>query len=318
MASDDGRGLILAYHRVAELPGEPGNMCLSPATFRAQLELLVRDYRPMPLPQLARAAAAGSLPPGAVAVTLDDGYLDALTQAAPLLREIGVPATVFVTTERLAEKHELWPDLVRRALAGEGARRSRLVVGGRAFDLLAPSARTAAQEAIWEELIGGSLEVRRQVLAELADCLGPAPPPRESHRTLLADEVRQLADVPGITIGCHTVHHLCLPLQPVEVQRWEMATARGALAALLRRPITAFAYPYGWVSLATASAAREVGFGCAVTAQAGPVLAGADPFALPRCEVRAEEAHRFADVLAAAISAPGTGARGDGIPGRST
>ncbi len=304
---DNRRGLILAYHRVAELPREPGNMCLPPQRFRAQLELLVRDYFPMPLSQLAAAAAAGALPPGAVAITLDDGYLDALTQAAPLLREVGAPATVFVTTEGLAEKHELWPDLVRRALAGEGARRSRLEVGGRDFDLLAPGARTAVREAIWEELVGGSLEVRRQVLAELADCLGPPPPPRESHRTLLADEVRQLAAVPGITIGCHTVHHLCLPLQPLEVQRLEMATARGALEALLRRPVTDFAYPYGWVSPVTASTAREVGFRCAVTARAGPVLAGADPFALPRCEVRAEEAHRFADVLAAAFAAPGNG-----------
>ena len=307
-AGGRGRGLILAYHRVAELPEEPGNMCLPPRSFRAQLELLVRDYFPMPLSRLAAAAAVGALPPGAVAITLDDGYLDALTEATPLLREVGAPATVFVTTECLDEKHELWPDLVRRALAGDGARRSPLVVGGRAFDLQAAGGREEVREALWEELIGGSLEVRRQVLAELADCLGPPPPPRESHRTLLADEVRQLAAVPGITIGCHTVHHLCLPLQPLEVQRREMATSREALEALLRRPVTELAYPYGWVSPATASAAREVGFHCAVTAQAGPVVGGADPFALPRCEVRAEEADRFADVLAAAFAAPGNGA----------
>ena len=49
----------------------------------------------------SQAAASGRIPERAVAVTLDDGYLDALTIASPILTELGVPATFFVNTDRL-------------------------------------------------------------------------------------------------------------------------------------------------------------------------------------------------------------------------
>jgi peptidoglycan/xylan/chitin deacetylase (PgdA/CDA1 family) len=45
------------------------------------------------------------LPERAVAVTLDDGYLDALTTAAPAFQD-GRAATFFVNSERLDEEHE--------------------------------------------------------------------------------------------------------------------------------------------------------------------------------------------------------------------
>ena len=75
---------------------------------------LREHFRPMALDDLVRVAASGAIPDGAVAVTFDDGYLDALTVASPILMEFGIPATFFVNTDRLDKEHERWWDILER------------------------------------------------------------------------------------------------------------------------------------------------------------------------------------------------------------
>ena len=76
--------------------------------------MLARDYSPISLEDLVRAAASGRIPERAVAVTLDDGYLDALTAASPILSALGIPATFFVNSGRLNEAHERSWDVLER------------------------------------------------------------------------------------------------------------------------------------------------------------------------------------------------------------
>ena len=106
----DGGFGVLMYHRVTDpVPGLPRpTWNVPPALFRAQLAgLLGRGFRPVRISEmLDRAArspgAGGHAPPDrAFAVTFDDGYLNNLTRALPVLEELGVPATVFVATAYL-------------------------------------------------------------------------------------------------------------------------------------------------------------------------------------------------------------------------
>src|SRR5204863_2038698 len=81
---------------------------------RAHMTWLRDNAHPMSLTDLVCAAAHGQIPERAVAVTLDDGYLDALTVASPILSEAGVSATFLVNTDRLDEEHERWWDILER------------------------------------------------------------------------------------------------------------------------------------------------------------------------------------------------------------
>ena len=86
------------YHRVARTDVDPWGLCVSSANFAAQLEAIRRVAEPLPLLDLVRNQTDGPLPSRSVVVTFDDGYVDNLEQALPVLREHGVPATLFIAT----------------------------------------------------------------------------------------------------------------------------------------------------------------------------------------------------------------------------
>lgn len=83
---------ILAYHRVST---DRDPQAVSPSAFRAQMEALLRRALPVRLDESLSLLETG--PEGRyVCVTFDDGYHDVLDNAIPVLRELQIPATLFV------------------------------------------------------------------------------------------------------------------------------------------------------------------------------------------------------------------------------
>jgi peptidoglycan/xylan/chitin deacetylase (PgdA/CDA1 family)/GT2 family glycosyltransferase len=105
---------ILAYHRVTDRP-EPAlaEFAVSPRTFRRQLAWLRSSgHHVVSLSDVYDAYRGGSvLPRKPVAITFDDGYEDTGTVAAPILREFGYPATVFVVGKRVGGCNQWDADL---------------------------------------------------------------------------------------------------------------------------------------------------------------------------------------------------------------
>jgi peptidoglycan/xylan/chitin deacetylase (PgdA/CDA1 family) len=93
---------ILAYHRVAAWTAGQSvpTWNVRPHRFRAQIEgLLRRGYRPWPLRQVLEYSREGRrIPSKTFVLTFDDGYENVHGRAWPILKQLGVPATVFLAT----------------------------------------------------------------------------------------------------------------------------------------------------------------------------------------------------------------------------
>jgi peptidoglycan/xylan/chitin deacetylase (PgdA/CDA1 family) len=90
---------VLMYHRLTTRTGE--HPCsLAAGRFRGQLALLRRlGYRSVSPVAMARWLARGEASPRrVVAITFDDGYLDTLTVALPLLQTFGFTATCYAVS----------------------------------------------------------------------------------------------------------------------------------------------------------------------------------------------------------------------------
>lgn len=96
---------ILTYHRVAPPYGgvPSSDDCVASARFRQQLlGLIRRGYTFWPLRRILEHHERGErVPPRTLAVTFDDGSYCVHAHAWPVLRELKVPATVFLATAYL-------------------------------------------------------------------------------------------------------------------------------------------------------------------------------------------------------------------------
>jgi peptidoglycan/xylan/chitin deacetylase (PgdA/CDA1 family) len=241
---------VLLYHRVAELPDDRHALAVPPADFRAQIEQLRSSWQVLPLATLAAMAAAGDLPDRAVALTFDDGYVDNLEVAAPILAELGVPATFFLTAESLDLQRHYWWDLLDDV---EG--------GGEEYVAL-----KAAMPVVRDDIVFR----RGRRSASLS-------------RPMIASEIARLArEFPLIEIGAHGLHHLSLPMLSPEDCFREVSESRSALERVIGRPVISFAYPFGDVSPQAMTAVMAAGFQQAVTCEARGVRAREHPLRLPR------------------------------------
>jgi peptidoglycan/xylan/chitin deacetylase (PgdA/CDA1 family) len=88
--------VLLTYHSVSE---GRSPLRISPALFAAQMAWLAANARVIPLAELVELLRQERpLPPRTVVLTFDDAFADFHTSAAPVLRRLGFPATVFVPT----------------------------------------------------------------------------------------------------------------------------------------------------------------------------------------------------------------------------
>lgn len=111
---------ILTYHRVhryaTELKKSQPDLTVEPETFHAQMKALHdAGYKTITQRQLFDALYRGAaLPPKPVIVSVDDGYVDDVTEILPVLKQLKMTATFYVITGRLHEQGFVNPDQVRQ------------------------------------------------------------------------------------------------------------------------------------------------------------------------------------------------------------
>jgi peptidoglycan/xylan/chitin deacetylase (PgdA/CDA1 family) len=95
--------VILVYHRIAELHHDPHLLCVTPDCFDSHLQFLKDSYEVIALPELVSRITNKQLTGHEAVITFDDGYVDNLTAALPLLEKYNLPATIFITTGLLGQ-----------------------------------------------------------------------------------------------------------------------------------------------------------------------------------------------------------------------
>lgn len=89
---------IVAFHRVNDFMPEGDSLTCGSQMFRDFCTFFKDHYDVVPLAEQIRACRSGKPRGGTLSITFDDGYRDNHDVAAPILRELGLTATFFVTT----------------------------------------------------------------------------------------------------------------------------------------------------------------------------------------------------------------------------
>lgn len=108
--------------------------------------------------------------------------------------------------------------------------------------------------------------------------------------------VKRLSSSALLRFESHGAAHRPLQVLSEQERADDLRSSRKSLESATGRPSRLLAYPFGAADGAVASTARDVGFIAAFTTRHGGLRAGADPYLLPRVDIRADYTPR--DVLA--------------------
>jgi peptidoglycan/xylan/chitin deacetylase (PgdA/CDA1 family) len=283
------RLIILMWHNVEGTwcyPSPPG---AGSRGFAQQLRRLKRLATVVALEDALEALAAGRrLPPRAVAITFDDGYRDNLDVAAPLLEDLGLPATFFLVPGLLSGDVRPWWEVLAWGFAQ--ARPPVVHWDGRA---LPTRGRRGLRSFRWlaERLKLLDLATREQRVGELLELLEPRGRASEDRLFLDWEGADKLVRR-GFTVGSHSMRHAILSREDPQEQASDLLAARRQLEAELDVPVNLLAYPNGKradYDAHTIHAAALAGHKHALGAHAGLNRPSTPPYAHPRLFV---ESHR--------------------------
>jgi poly-beta-1,6-N-acetyl-D-glucosamine N-deacetylase len=113
----------------------------------------------------------------------------------------------------------------------------------------------------------------------------PTPVPKGFRDAMTMAQVREVAALPEVTIGAHTVHHIITATSTEEELRFEIREAKRQLEASTASPVNCFAYPEGRFSGRERHVLMECGYAIAVTTENAFIRSETDPYLVPRFSV---------------------------------
>jgi peptidoglycan/xylan/chitin deacetylase (PgdA/CDA1 family) len=268
--------VILGYHRVVPLPDEqaypfdPELISASCDEFDWQIRYLKRYMEPISLPELAACIEQGVRPPRrAVAITFDDGFDDNYLNAFPILREHGVPATFFVSTDYIGTERTFWFDHVVNCVLNTESDEIALPTGATMRMEADKERRRLQAYQLLEQLKSVPNARRLAYLDEMkAWCTAPAASaPSALSRAMTWEQISEMARA-GMDIGSHTASHPVLSQCTEEEIRSELTESKEAIETRTGQAVVSLAYPVGSaqaIDRRVIQAARECGYGVACT-----------------------------------------------------
>jgi peptidoglycan/xylan/chitin deacetylase (PgdA/CDA1 family) len=293
IADCDG-AIMLMYHSVAGPETAPfidPRNHLPPMLLRQQLAYLRARRRVISLDDLVNSLEAGETPPrGTVVITFDDGYLDNLTIAAPILAEFELPATLYLATAYIDAAENQWIDEAYTCFAFRSRHTYQPPTESRALNLTQPAMAHRAYQQLCASLLSTSRTTRTERLADARDQLQPT---RTAPRlTLSWDDVRRMQrDYPLFALGAHTHGHLDLSATDPEQAAADLHQCTETIHRETGARPRHFSYPYGRRLAGFDKNLHMCQYRSAVATGSEPLLRpGSDLFALARVEAPASAA----------------------------
>lgn len=292
-----GELAILMFHGVEPRPLSPScPQIVDSATFRRQLQFVRRNFAVLPLGEALERLDAGTLPDRAATLTFDDGTRNLATVVAPLLRELGLPAAMFLATGPMGTSEVLWPDRLWLGFAQTDRQEIDLAAFGLGLHpLRSPDDRFEAWRAVIAQLKAQPDSSRIESVDSILDILMPNSDVDAGPFEMLSwDEARTLADDPLIDLYPHSVTHPILSRCTDDKVDYEITESCRTLEREIGQKSEIFAYPNGHpddFDDRAIKALQDNGIRWSLATTMGFASKDSDPFRLPRIGVGLDQSY---------------------------
>jgi glycosyltransferase involved in cell wall biosynthesis/peptidoglycan/xylan/chitin deacetylase (PgdA/CDA1 family) len=280
------RQVILAFHRVL-----PVRMCPAPYDscpsipedfFKSILKFIRSHFEVVSLRELADRRHE-RIP--FAAITFDDGWRDNYEFAFPILKELELPASIFIVTGKLSSDQCFWQQELGRAF--QVANKHPDTPLGKAlhqrFGAPTKSRFDVAdyRAAVWRTKQWDLATIH----SSIADVVGLLPGRSDRPRLFLSPgEIREMQRG-RVDFGSHTVSHTILTVEDPSIAALELSRSKERLEQILQSRVDTLSYPNGNYSEDIIRLAAVSGYRIACTTANRPVHRDDTMFKLPRIDV---------------------------------
>jgi peptidoglycan/xylan/chitin deacetylase (PgdA/CDA1 family) len=294
--------IFLAYHGISENTEKLRAWTLIPVdSFQRQMKFVKDHFECMHIDQALNSDLRSRNIPGVV-VTFDDGYSNNLNVALPILQEMNIPTTVYITTRHVTERRLFWPDIIWKA----ANRTDKVAFDVREIALGLREYDFCGDRKDWQNEVLHLLEdvkkthpmlregIVRNIIdkfslkeKELRDCFNAE---NNVFSPLTIKEVQTLSSHPLVTVGAHSHCHNLLDQVSLKEANESIEKSKRLLEEITGIKVDHFAYPNGNANTRLVELVKMQGFKSAVTFKGGFYCSGDNPYTINRFGVGADMA----------------------------
>lgn len=274
---------ILTYHGFNDVKDDNefkfNYLYINKDKFRLQMGYLRRRYNVISLNELIECQISGrDIPCNAAVVTIDDGYKSVYQYAYPVLKELGLPATVFLSVDFIDKKEPLYMDRVEYAITKTTLKDFQLELNGETLrcDLSNNHSRKKCYSDLYFKLISINQDRREMILENLERGLGEqlclTDRVADKYQPLSWYEIKEMLKSKIISIGSHSRSHAILSRSGMEQINNELVYSRKIIEERAGVNCELFSYPNGALgdfNRITRDALKGAGYKCGLVAVAG-------------------------------------------------
>lgn len=276
-----GRLCILNYHRVLNKtdPYREGDVDLE--TFGWHMDLLKSQFNVLRLGEAVKLLKQNKLPERAICITFDDGYSDNEKNALPVLLDLDLSATFFISTGYL-DNGCMWNDVVIesiRRLKSDELDLSPINLG--TYSVVTVEEKIYAVNNLIDRIKYFEQKERKECTDYIGGLVGSVP----TDLMLTPIQVKNLYSS-GMEIASHTVSHPILKKVSYEEAEIEISESKKVLENIINDRVSLFAYPNGYPMRdyggEHVKLVKDIGYQAAVTTKWGVANHNSDFWQMPR------------------------------------
>ena len=263
---------ILNYHRIcsdSEHIKKKDELTVSVSKFKQQLNFLKKNYHFVSLDNFIKFEKSKKKN---ISITFDDGYKDNLTYALPVLKELDIPATIYIVTKFLKGEFDIWWYELKDYISESSEDlKFSFEKNKYNFSIRSESEKIKCFNRLNDIIQKLNKKEQYNFLKELTNSSL-----RKQYKNILLskEDLSTLISNPLITLGAHSHNHLSLRNLSKEDCVEEIKKSKQTLEELMKCKVNHFSYPYGGkndVGEREFEIVKELGFDSAVVTSVGKI-----------------------------------------------
>jgi len=286
--------LILNFHRIRqeneEMSDAGFDTCPSipDDKFRQVLFSLRKHYQIVPLKTLVENLSSRE---PLAAITFDDGWRDNYELGFPILQELDVPATIFITTNKLGATEPFWQQKLGAAFKTV-IDRIDTPLESALRNLIHLDQKSPLNKGLYIQTVKKWKLLRIEDIHNRLSTLPLKFRGQEIRLFLNQQEILEMSQK-GIEFGTHTVDHVILTNESEKKIIFQLAESKKHLENLLQKPVYALAYPNGNFSPNIVRITKELGYTLGCSTKSRKLTRHEKLFELPRIDVSLNNWEKF-------------------------